>query len=354
MKTKFRAGRPSRLNILLALGVSLLVMVTALQFRSVRASTHRAALSSTDSAQPTDADVKAPTPASGDSNVDSDAAPADDLGVDATEPIATEPVATEPVVIEPVVIELVDDSRPLVSGGQTLDTSRRLPTSVWHPAAAGTHPLVVFAHGYAVGPLTYARFCAALAAMGFVVAAPSFPLADESRGNGLDRSDIDNEAGDINFVIAKLRASDPTISKDPVAVIGHSDGATAALIIAERPGSLNPAVGAVIAIAPDALTNDLGTNPPPVLIIHGTEDPVASFADGQGDFERFAGSRFLLALDGADHLAPIVGDTPWTPVLDRAVDLFLAQFIQHRSPSDDAGLTVALDELDRSYALHAG
>jgi predicted esterase len=349
MKTKFRAGRPSRLNILLALGVSLLVMVTALQFRSMRASTHRAVLSSTDSAQPTDAVVKAPTPASGDSNVDSSAAPADDLGVDATEPIAT-----EPVVIEPVVIELVDDSRPLVSGGQTLDTSRRLPTSVWHPAAAGTHPLVVFAHGYAVGPLTYARFCAALAAMGFVVAAPSFPLADESRGNGLDRSDIDNEAGDINFVIAQLRASDPTISKDPVAVIGHSDGATAALIIAERPGSLNPAVGAVIAIAPDALTNDLGTNPPPVLIIHGTEDPVASFADGQGDFERFAGSRFLLALDGADHLAPIVGDTPWTPVLDRAVELFLAQFIQHRSPSDDAGLTVALDELDLSYALHAG
>jgi len=324
-------------------------MVTAMQFRSMRTSTHRGVLSSANSAQPTDAVVSAPTPASGDSNVDGDAAPADDLRVDATEPIAT-----EPAVIEPVVIELVDNSRPLVSGGQTLDPIRRLPTSVWHPAIAGTHPLVVFAHGYQVGPLTYARFCAALAASGYVVAAPSFPLADESRGNGLDREDIDNEAGDINFVIAQLRASDPTISNDPVAVIGHSDGATAALIIAERPGSLNPAVGAVIAIAPDALTNDLGTNPPPVLIIHGTEDPVASFADGQGDFERFAGSRFLLALDGADHLAPIVGDTPWTPVLDRAVELFLAQFIQHRSPSDDAGLTVALDELDLSYALHAG
>jgi pimeloyl-ACP methyl ester carboxylesterase len=255
---------------------------------------------------------------------------------------------------EPVTIEFVDTSRPLISGGDTLDQARRLPTTVWHPEAAGVYPLVVFAHGYEVGPLTYARFCAMLASLGFVVAAPSFPLADESRGNGLDRSDIPNEAGDINFVIAQLRGSDPTISNDPVTVIGHSDGATAALIVAERQGDMNPAVGAVVAIAPDALTNDLGTNPPPVLIIHGTDDPIASFADGQGNFERFSGSRFLLALDGADHLAPIVGDTPWTPVLDRAVGLFLAGIIEHRAPSDDAALTAALDELDLSYARHAG
>jgi pimeloyl-ACP methyl ester carboxylesterase len=330
-----RSPYSNRNVTLIVVVVGILVVLAAIAFRSLQAARHPGAIAPITSAQQT----YATTPGSTTSELTGELAP------------NGEPRTG---VAEPVTIELIDTSRPLISAGETLDQSRRLPTTVWHPEAAGVHPLVVFAHGYAVGPLTYARFCAALAAMGFVVAAPSFPLADESRGNGLDRSDIDNEAGDINFVIAQLRASDPTISKDPVAVIGHSDGATAALIIAERPGSLNPAVGAVIAIAPDALTNDLGTNPPPVLIIHGTEDPVASFADGQGDFERFAGSRFLLALDGADHLAPIVGDTPWTPVLDRAVELFLAQFIQHRSPSDDAGLTVALDELDLSYALHAG
>jgi len=332
---KRKSPYSNRSVVLVVLAVGVLLVGAAIAFRSFRDSRRPGALTPPISVSSTRPSTTAPTLT-------------DLTGETASAKVLAGGAA------EPVTIELVDTSRPLVSVGDTLDQARRLPTTVWHPAAAGTHPLVVFAHGYAVGPLTYARFCAALAAMGFVVAAPSFPLADESRGNGLDRSDIDNEAGDINFVIAQLRASDPTISKDPVAVIGHSDGATAALIIAERPGSLNPAVGAVIAIAPDALTNDLGTNPPPVLIIHGTEDPVASFADGQGDFERFAGSRFLLALDGADHLAPIVGDTPWTPVLDRAVELFLAQFIQHRSPSDDAGLTVALDELDLSYALHAG
>ncbi len=256
-------------------------------------------------------------------------------------------------VAEPVTLDLVDTSRSLSSGGVTLDDARRLPTKVWRPEAAGVFPLVVFAHGYEVGPLTYARFCAALAALGFVVAAPSFPLADAARGIGLDRADIPNEAEDIAFVISQLRADDPGISDAPVAVIGHSDGATAALLVAERSTTAVPEVGAVIAIAPDAVTDDLRADPPPVLIIHGTDDPIAAFADGEGDFERFAGDRFLLALEGADHLAPIVGDTPWTPVLDRAVALFLAGVIEHRAPSDDAALTAALDELELSHALHA-
>ena len=339
MRTRFRAGLPSRLNVLLALGVTMLVMVAAIQFRSMRAATHSAPIGSIDSPQQTDAITDAPSLPSSDSHVNSNPPPAEDPPTDTT---------------APVIVELVDTSRPLISGGDTLDQARRLPTTVWHPEAAGVYPLVVFAHGYEVGPLTYARFCAMLASLGFVVAAPSFPLADESRGNGLDRSDIPNEAGDINFVIAQLRGSDPTISNDPVTVIGHSDGATAALIVAERQGDMNPVVGAVVAIAPDALTNDLGTNPPPVLIIHGTDDPIAAFADGQGDFERFAGSRFLLALDGADHLAPIVGDTPWTPVLDRAVELFLTGIIEHRGPADGIALAAALDDLDLSNALHAG
>ena len=343
MRAKRRPGIPSRSNVLVAIGVAMLFMVAAIQFRSARtatrAETQPAAIASTDSHPPNDLPIAAPSAASGKSELHNKSAAAEDPRTGAA---------------EPVTIEFVDTSRPLISGGDTLDQARRLPTTVWHPEAAGVYPLVVFAHGYEVGPLTYARFCSMLASLGFVVAAPSFPLADESRGNGLDRSDIPNEAGDINFVIAQLRGSDPTISNDPVTVIGHSDGATAALIVAERQGDMNPAVGAVVAIAPDALTNDLGTNPPPVLIIHGTDDPIASFADGQGNFERFSGSRFLLALDGADHLAPIVGDTPWTPVLDRAVGLFLAGIIEHRAPSDDAALTAALDELDLSYARHAG
>ena len=117
---------------------------------------------------------------------------------------------------------------------------------------------------------------------------------------------------------------------------------------------MNPVVGAVIAIAPDTVTGDLSSTPPPVLIIHGTADPIAAFSDAQGDFDRFSGSRFLLALEGADHLAPIVGGTPWTPVIDRAVRLFLAAVQAHRGSADAGSLTTELDRLDLSHVLHAG
>lgn len=254
----------------------------------------------------------------------------------------------------PVVVELVDTSRATVRGGVVLDGVRRLPTTVWHPETPGPHPLIVFAHGYQVGPMTYARFCAALAARGYVVAAPSFPLADASRGNGLDRDDIGNQAVDVDFVISSLRATDAAIDDGPVAVIGHSDGATVALLVAERPAVMHPAVGAVVAIAPDAVEGPFTNTPPPVLIIHGTDDPIAAFADSQGDLARFRGARWLLALEGADHLPPIVGGTPWTPVLDEAVEVFLAATLPAGVGIDPVGLTSALEQLELSHVLTSG
>jgi pimeloyl-ACP methyl ester carboxylesterase len=267
----------------------------------------------------------------------------------------TDGTLASPVAVDtPVLVDLVDASRSTVSGGVTIDEVRRLPTTVWHPISPGPHPLVVFAHGYQVGPMTYARFCTELASHGYVVAAPSFPLADESRGNGLDREDIPNQAIDVDFVITTLRAGDPSISSEPVAVIGHSDGATVALLVAERPDAMNAAIGAVVAIAPDALFPPLTDSPPPLLIIHGTDDPIAAFADAQGDFDRFLGHRWLLALEGADHLPPIVGDTPWTPVLDQAVEVFLATTVRSGPRIDAAALTAALEQLDLSHVTTAG
>ncbi len=201
--------------------------------------------------------------------------------------------------------------------------------------------------------MTYARFCAALAARGYVVAAPSFPLADESRGNGLDREDIANQAIDVDFVIASLRADDPTVDDGPVGVIGHSDGGTVALLVAERPSAMNPSVGAVIAIAPDMITGELTSSPPPLLIIHSIDDPISAFVNGQAAFDSFAGHRLLLALEGADHLTPVVGGTPWTSVIDRAVHLFLAGTLPEGSTADLAAVASELDGLDLSHVLSA-
>jgi len=258
-----------------------------------------------------------------------------------------------PTAVGPTTVQFVDTSRPTMSGTTTIDRARRLPTTVWHPATSGRHRLVVFAHGYQVGPMTYARFCAALAARGYVVAAPSFPLADESRGNGLDREDIPEQALDVDFVINAMRSTDQSVDDGPVAVVGHSDGGTVALLVAERPAAMHPSVGAVVAIAPDSLKGEFTPSPPPLLIIHSINDEIAGFYNAEEAFAAFRGSRWLLALEGADHLAPIVGSTPWTPVIDRAVGLFLARELSPASSPDVTALTKDLDQLNLSRVKHA-
>src|SRR5690242_8232221 len=56
--------------------------------------------------------------------------------------------------------------------------ARRLATIVRWPLSGGSHPLVVFAHGFALTPADYAPLLQAVASAGYVVAAPLFPLTN--------------------------------------------------------------------------------------------------------------------------------------------------------------------------------
>ena len=80
-----------------------------------------------------------------------------------------------------------------------------------------------------------------------VVAAPSFPLEDPSRGFGLDESDLPNEAADVSAVITELSSGPLAAHLRPgeVAVVGHSDGADVALMAGYRSGLLDDRVRAV-------------------------------------------------------------------------------------------------------------
>ena len=222
------------------------------------------------------------------------------------------------------VFDLVDNARPVTSNGRTIATTRALPTTVWRPGGAGNHPLVVLAHGYRLGPPGYARFCAMLAEAGYVVAAPSFPLADETRGNGLDRADIPSEARDVSFVISALRKSliASSIAPGPVGVAGHSDGADVALIVGYQQGFADPTIGAVVAVAPDAFTGQLSSNRPPLLLIHADADATVPYSESVQVFARIPGRRIFLTLIGADHLPPIADSTVWTSALDGATVTF--------------------------------
>lgn len=235
-------------------------------------------------------------------------------------------------------LALVDHSRPVESGGQVLAPARSLPTDVWLPQAAGRFPLVVFASGYDVGPMTYQRFCSTLAASGYVVAAPSFPLEDPSSGFPLDEADLPNEAGDVSFVISSMLGGplSSRIDTSEVAVVGHSDGADVALMAGYQQGRIDPRVRAVVADAPDPMTGTIVGSNTPLLLMQGDADPVVPYTSSQEVFTQVQAPRYYLTLLGADHLSPIVGDSPWTPALDAAVHDFLDATVADRGPGAGA------------------
>jgi dienelactone hydrolase len=245
-------------------------------------------------------------------------------------------------------VPLVDTSRQVVSGGVVLSPVRSLPTYVWMPTAAGRFPLVVFAHGDNMSPLNYARFCTMLASSGYVVAAPSFPLEDPSRGYGLDRSDLPNEATDVSFVITSLLQGEGDlagrIDPDEIGVVGHSDGADVALMDGYQAGKVDPRVKAIVAIAPDAMTGSIVPSTAPLLLVQGNADEVVPYSNSQTVFQQVPAPRYYETLLGADHASPILGPSQWTPVLDASVAEFLDATIAGRGP----GLPALPGELSSS------
>jgi len=232
-------------------------------------------------------------------------------------------------------LPLVDATRPVVGDGHVLADQRDLPTDVWMPSGRGPFPLVVFVPGYDKGPLDYQRFCATLASSGYVVAAPSFPQEDPARGYPLDRNHLVDEAADVRFVITALEARfGDQVDDARLAVVGHSDGADVALLVGYGAGSVDPRVGAVVADAPDPMTVAPVASLVPLLLVQGTDDSVVPYSSSRTVFDQIDAPVFYVSLLGADHFPPIAGGTPWTPVLDDAVALFLDTTVAGRGSGD--------------------
>jgi pimeloyl-ACP methyl ester carboxylesterase len=154
-----------------------------------------------------------------------------------------------------------------------------------------------------------------------VVAAPSFPLEDPSRANGLDRGDLPNEAQDIRFVITALLTGSVAVHIETtrISLIGHSDGADAVLQAAFEQGAADARVDEVIALAPDALAFTPITGGPPAVIVHGTADEVVDPAAAGQVVNTLSDQRFDVAIAGADHANSVIGTTYLTASFDGVV-----------------------------------
>ncbi len=163
---------------------------------------------------------------------------------------------------------------------------RTLDTTVRYPTTGGPYPLIVFAHGFALTPVTYGVLLSAWARAGYVVAAPWFPLEKANAPGGPKESDLINEPNDISFVISRLLTLNGRLGGvlagriDPtkIAVAGHSDGGVAALAVAYGRHLRDRRLRAAIVMS-GAELRGMGAFPrqgPALLAMQGTADTINS------------------------------------------------------------------------------
>lgn len=234
---------------------------------------------------------------------------------------------------------LTDPSRTiLLPDGRRV--SRPLETVVRFPTAGTQHPLIVFAHGFALTPAAYDRLLSAWAQAGYVVAAPVFPLENANALGGPTQSDLVNEPRDLSFVITRLLAFDERpngvlagrIDPSQIAVAGHSDGAVAALAVAYGRGFRDPRVRAAIVMSGAALSwiGPFSQRGPPLLAVQGTADALNSSATTAAYFLRAHRPKFLLWLLGAAHRPPYTFQEPQLGIVERATVAFLDHYLRGR------------------------
>jgi predicted dienelactone hydrolase len=259
-----------------------------------------------------------------------------------------------------LVLGLVDRSRTirLPDGAEVV---RSLRTYVRYPAArpadgadhpgapparaAGPFPLIVFGHGFAVTPGIYARLLRSWVQAGYVVAAPVFPLGNADAPGGPDEPDLVNQPADMSFVISSVLAASRAgagplagiVDPSRIAVAGQSDGGDTALAAAYDPRYRDRRIAAAVILSgaeiPYSGSIGFPAHGPPLLATQGTADTINPPALTETFFAAARSPKFLLWLDGAEHLPPYTYRQPWLGVVERASTAFLDHYVARRPVS---------------------
>ncbi|HWW43598.1 MAG TPA: hypothetical protein VN180_00860 [Acidimicrobiia bacterium] len=268
------------------------------------------------------------------------------------------PVGTYPVGAR--TDQYVDTSRPTPpNGGAPGAPTRTLATAIWYPAAGGApgsttlgapadhahgpYPLVVFAHGFAVTPSTYAALLTRWASAGYVVVAPKLPLLNGDAPGGASHTDYGApNITDLDFTLSEaLRhaatTGDPLgglIDANRVAVTGHSDGEVLAYALALEACCHDPRVKAAIPMAGNLANAAVlpAATGVPVLHVLDDHDPYDPYpASIAFDRQHLPAPRELLTLVAATHLPPFSQPSdPHFDLVARATVAFLDATLKGR------------------------
>lgn len=203
------------------------------------------------------------------------------------------------------------------TGGYAGAPSRSLRVLIWAPAGSQALPLLVMAHGNDGLPEKFDAFARTVAAGGFIVAAPAFPLTNQNApGSGAGFLDIVNQPGDVSFVITQLLAAaaqseDPLqgrIAAHDIALLGHSLGAVTAVAVTRAPCCRDARVAASIIVSvPLPLVSAIhgvgavAAHGPPALILHGMADRTVEYSNAPLLYDMIDPPRILVGLPDTGH-----------------------------------------------------
>lgn len=237
----------------------------------------------------------------------------------------------------------VDVSRTTPANGACpAEPSRTLRTRLWVPGGlcggddpCPPYPLLVMAHGFGGLPEKFDAFATTVAAAGFVVAAPAFPLTNQNTpcGHAGGFPDTSQQPNDLTFVYGELLAANAngldslfgTIDPSALTLLGHSLGGVTSegLVHTDCCTTTAPSIVATILVSdPFGVTGFFGwtrvLTGPPTLILHGQADPIVGFSFAFDLSDSLPPPRTIVGIAGAGHSDLLESQTE-PPITARAV-----------------------------------
>jgi dipeptidyl aminopeptidase/acylaminoacyl peptidase len=276
----------------------------------------------------------------------------------ATTTTTTTPVEARPFHVTRREVTVVDTTRKTDADpkrGAAEQPSRTLPLILLVPDGPGPFPVFEFSHGHNGSGAIYAPFFEEIAAAGYIVVLPTFPL---SKGPGGLIGDYVNQPGDVYFAVdAVIRmGKDP---KDPlhgrvdagrIALGGHSLGAITTIGAVYNSCCTQARVDAAISVSGMELPfpgGDFTDRPKtPLLLVHGDADERVPFSGSEKLYDAATGPVAFLRIAHGLHTGVLLGDQG--ALVKRAMVAWLDRWLYH----EDTGWQ-ALPEAVQSSRLGA-
>ena len=195
-------------------------------------------------------------------------------------------------------------------------------------------------------PEAYRRLLTDIAAAGYVVAAPAYPLSQRGAPGGATAKEVGTQPADASFVITKTIAAsnDPgwlhgLVDPNHIGAAGHSLGGITTYNLAYNATCADPRLKAAVVMSGTAAgcPGDYFTGKVvPLLETHGDSDQTLNYKLGRSSFAKAPDPKYFFTIIGGRHSSEELGGTTEK---QRALTQAIIGFLDNYLKGDAAGLT---------------